>query len=265
MTSRSAPDPHALRVTFDRAPELYDRARPVAPPEVFDDLVSLGGLEPGAHLVEIGCGTGQATIPLAERGFAVTAVELGSQMAAVARQNVAAFPDVEVVTGAFEEWDAGGETFDGVVSFNAFHWIDPEVRFAKPASLLRDGGALGVFGSRFVVADDSDPAWVALDEEYVAATGRPEPRLHVSELRDRSEEFTADGHFTEPHVRRYAWNVTYDADAYIRLLRTLSWYSTLDDDVREALFARLALRVREAPGGTITPTRAAVLYVAPKA
>ncbi len=175
----------------------------MAPPEVFDDLVSLGGLEPGARLVEIGCGTGQATIPLAERGFAVTAVELGSQMAAVARQNVAAFPDVEVVTAAFEEWDAGGETFDGVVSFNAFHWIDPDVRFAKPASLLRDGGALGVFGSRFVVADDSDPAWVALDDDYVAVTGKHEPRLHVSELRDRSEEFTAEGHFAEPHVRRY--------------------------------------------------------------
>ena len=72
------PDPHVLRVTFDRAAELYDRARPVAPPEVFDDLVSLCGLEPGSRLLEIGCGTGQATLPLAERGFAVTAIELGA-------------------------------------------------------------------------------------------------------------------------------------------------------------------------------------------
>jgi SAM-dependent methyltransferase len=262
MTSRSAPDPHVLRVTFDRVPELYDRARPVAPPEVFDDLVALGGLAPGSRLLEIGCGTGQATIPLAERGFAVTAVELGPQMAAVARQNLAAFPDVQVVTAGFEEWDAAGETFDGVVSFNAFHWIDPDVRFAKPAALLRDGGSLGVFGSRFVVSDDSDPAWVALDDDYVEITGRHEPRMHVSELRDRSDEFTAEGLFATPHVRRYDWNVTYDADAYVALLATLSWYSTLEDDVRRELFERLAARICEAPGGTITPTRAAVLYVA---
>ena len=59
---------------FEQVPELYDRARPVYPPDVFDDVVTLAGLGEGARVLEIGCGTGQATLPLAERGFEVTCI-----------------------------------------------------------------------------------------------------------------------------------------------------------------------------------------------
>src|SRR5919197_3701356 len=150
-------DPHVLRATFDESPELYARARPAAPPQVFDDLVALAQLEPAARLVEIGCGTGQATLPLAERGLAIVGVELGEGLASVARRKLAPFPRVEIVTSSFERWDPRGETFDAVVAFNSFHWVDPEVRFAKPAAILRDGGALAVVGMHFVTHADADP------------------------------------------------------------------------------------------------------------
>jgi SAM-dependent methyltransferase len=71
-----------LRAGFDEAAEAYQRTRPVCPPQLFDDLVRLAGLAPGDRVAEIGCGTGQATVPLAERGLAVTAVELGAALAA---------------------------------------------------------------------------------------------------------------------------------------------------------------------------------------
>ena len=48
-------------------------------------------------MIEIGCGTGQATAPLAERGLAVTAVELGAELATNARRRLTGFP-AEVVT-----------------------------------------------------------------------------------------------------------------------------------------------------------------------
>jgi tRNA G46 methylase TrmB len=67
-----------LRTTFEQVPELYDRARPDYPPQVFDDLVALAQLPARARLVEIGCGTGQATVPLAERGYAISASNLAS-------------------------------------------------------------------------------------------------------------------------------------------------------------------------------------------
>src|SRR5579884_2148202 len=115
-------DPHWLRTTFDEAPELYDRTRPVCPSKLFDDLVALSGLGPGARIVEIGCGTGQATLPLAQRGLTVVGVELGPRLAAFTRRKLAAYPNVEIVNSSFEAWDVGDARFDGVVVVNAVHW-----------------------------------------------------------------------------------------------------------------------------------------------
>ena len=131
-----------LGTTFEQVPELYDRARPNYPPQTFDDLVSLAQLPPRARLVEIGCGTGQATLPLAQRGYAITCVELGEQLATVARRKLANFPTVEVINANFDGWQPERAEFDAVLAFTAFHWITPDVRYTKTAELLRERGKL---------------------------------------------------------------------------------------------------------------------------
>ncbi len=262
MSERLPEERHLLRQTFDGGSAEYDRARPVAPDHVFDDLVSLAELGAGARLLEIGCGTGQNTTPLAERGFEIVAVELGERMADLARRNLAAFPDVTVVTSSFEEWDPGDGRFDAVVSFNAFHWIDPEVAYTKSAAVLRDGGALGVYGTRFATHQDSDPVWLATREDHLAATGEQDERmfLPIDHVRDRSDEFT-EGGFAAVTVRRYRWDESFDADAYVALLGTVSRYRALADDVRSDLFERIHRRISTA-GRAISLTVTAVLYVA---
>src|SRR5262249_39380345 len=82
----------ALRRTFDTAADLYDAARPSYPDELFDDLVSLGGLEIGDRLLEIGCATGKATRALLDRGFSVVCVDIGARLAERARRNLAGLP-----------------------------------------------------------------------------------------------------------------------------------------------------------------------------
>lgn len=94
--------------------------------------------------MEIGPGTGQATLPLAQAGYEIVAVELGAGLATVARRKIHDFRQVSIVTAPFETWDAGDELFDAAVAFNAFHWIDQGVRFKKPAELLKPNGALAV-------------------------------------------------------------------------------------------------------------------------
>jgi SAM-dependent methyltransferase len=261
VSARGA-DPHFLRASFDDSADLYDRSRPVAPQHVFDDLVALAQLESGARVVEIGCGTGQATLPLAERGFAIVGVELGENLASFARRKLAPFPRVEIVTSSFERWDPGGEVFDAVVAFNSFHWIDPELRFAKPAEVLREGGALAVAGMHLVMHADADPAWLALQQEYDAAGAGAQSPIHTDEIRDRSADFEASGLFRVVATRRYLWDLTFDADTFIALLRTSSWHRALDDDVRRDLFERIRRRIDASPERTIAPTMAAVLYVA---
>jgi ubiquinone/menaquinone biosynthesis C-methylase UbiE len=50
-----------LGQVFDEVPELYDRVRPAYPDELFADLVAITGMDERSSVLEVGCGTGQAT------------------------------------------------------------------------------------------------------------------------------------------------------------------------------------------------------------
>src|SRR5690606_3603475 len=108
---------------FNDVPELYDRIRPGYPDQLFADLVSITGGDEPVSVLEVGCGTGQATRSLAALGWSVTAVEAGVDMAAVARQRLATFRNVTVETSAFENWDDRGRRYDVIVSASAWHWV----------------------------------------------------------------------------------------------------------------------------------------------
>jgi len=167
-----------LRDGFDQAAEDYQRTRPVCPPQLFDDLIPLAGLKAGDRVVEIGCGTGQATVPLAERGLAITAVELGPELAAIARRRLTGFPAAQVVTGSFEDWPAPREArFDAVVAVSCLHWIDPRLRYAKPHGLLRSGGAMVVAGCQWARPADAGRFWTDVQADYraVGFEGDPPP------------------------------------------------------------------------------------------
>src|SRR3712207_8534512 len=112
-------DRNRLRLTFDGAALLYDKVRPGYPEELFDDVVALYGIPSGGRVLEIGCGTGQATVPLARRGYHVLCVELGENLAAVARRNLATYPRAEVLTADFEDIPLPEEAFDLAASATA--------------------------------------------------------------------------------------------------------------------------------------------------
>jgi SAM-dependent methyltransferase len=252
-----------FRRTFAEDADGYDRTRPVAPGYVFDAVVRLAGLRPGATAVEVGPGTGQATRPLAERGLRVLAVELGSRLAERARRNLAGFPGVEVVTGSFEAWDAGGRTFDAVFACNSFHWLDADVRFTKPARLLAPGGHLVVLATPWVVPDDADRFWWDVQDDWVAVgSARVDPATnHPDRIDDIGPAVRASGLFTEPTTERYRFDVTFTADAYATNLSTQSGVKQLPPDARAELVERVRRRVNDR-GGTVTAHLLAVLTVA---
>src|SRR6266498_2728965 len=65
--SISGADRARPRGKFNQAAELDDRARPGYPPSLSDELTRVAAVGPGCRVLEIGCRTGQATVPLAER------------------------------------------------------------------------------------------------------------------------------------------------------------------------------------------------------
>jgi len=256
-------DRDVVRATFDDDADAYDRSRPVAPGSVFDDLVAGARLQPGAAVVEIGPGTGQATRRLAERGLRVTAVELGGHLAARARQNLARFPDVEVVTASFEAWDPGPARFQAVVACNSFHWIDPDVRFAKAAAILDGDGHLVVLATPLVVPDGADRFWWDVQDDYAAASEqRLDPATqHPDRVTDLAPEVRACGLFDEPVTRRHLFATTFTADQYATNVATRSGTKDLPPPAQAELVERIRRRI-VAAGGTLTVHLLAVLTMA---
>ncbi len=122
--------PTEQRFAFDEVGELYDRHRPRYPEALFEDLISLSGISPDGRILEIGCGTGQATVPLARRGFPVLCLEPGPRLARLAREKLASFPNVRVICETFEAWGIEAGAFSLIVSAQAFHWR--RLTFASP-------------------------------------------------------------------------------------------------------------------------------------
>ncbi len=139
---------------FDEVPELYDRVRPAYPDDLFADLVAVTGIDDRSAVLEVGCGTGQATRSLAALGSSVTAIDLGAGMAALARRRLAAYPNVEVETSSFEEWDDRGRRFDLLVAASAWHWVDPSIGWRRAHDVLRPGGWMALLGNIVVRRPD---------------------------------------------------------------------------------------------------------------
>ena len=257
-------DREGLRQTFDQAAELYDQARPGYPPALFDHLADLAGIGPGSRVLEIGCGTGQATVPLAERGCRVTAVELGAAMAAVARRNLAHLPGVEVVVAAFEDWPLPAEPFDAVVAATAWHWLDPGVRVRKAAKALRPGGALATIATHHVAGADQGFA-VEAQACYLRWDPATKPGLRLpaaAGIPEDSQELDRSGRFGPAVFRRWERELSYSTDAYLDLLRTYSGHRALEPAARDGLLACIAQLVDARFGGRVVKCYLTELRVA---
>ena len=263
---RVAGDRQRLRATFDSAAGVYQQARPEYPGELFDCLAALAGLRPGDRLLEIGCATGKATVPLARRGFDVTCIEIGPRLAAAARRNLACFPNARVIDGAFETWrPPGADRFDLVFAATAWHWIDPALRYRRAWDVLRPGGNLAFWSAAHAFPEGGDPFFAEIQDVYDEigegqAEGARRPR--PADLPDSRAEIEQSGLFGDVAIRRFDWAISYDAEEYLRLLDTFSGHIAMQAWQRERLYGEIRRRLARRPDGRLRRHWGAVLNVA---
>ncbi|WP_307841232.1 class I SAM-dependent methyltransferase [Streptomyces endocoffeicus] len=253
---------------FNEVAEVYDRVRPGYPDELFADLVAITGMDERSSVLEVGCGTGQATRSLAALGCSVTAVEPGREMAALARRRLATFPNVDVETSTFEEWDDRGARFDALVVASSWHWVDPSIGRRRAHDVLRPGGRLALLGN-VVVRRPGEPEVYAetadLHERF--CPGNPDwghPPLE-DDVRGADEGWgpvdDPGGLFGPPIVRWYPAVQWFNGAGFADHLRSTSLYRRLDRDVREPLLDAIAERILTRMGDRASRRYLSVLRV----
>jgi SAM-dependent methyltransferase len=227
----------------------------------------LARLEPGARILEIGPGTGQATVALARRGYTVIALELGAGLAAVARRKLASFAGVEVVTAAFEDWEPPSEPFDALFAATAFHWLDRGIALERAARALATGGALAVVTTWHVAGGD-EAFFVAVQDCYERFMPGTPPGLRLSpadEVASERAAVEAGGVFRRAVARRYERELEYTTAEYLDLLCTYSNHRALEAEARARLLDCIAHLVNERCGGRIAKRYLNELVVAYRA
>jgi SAM-dependent methyltransferase len=268
----AGPSRRDLGRVFNEVSELYDRVRPGYPDELFADLVTVTGLAERSSVLEVGCGTGQATRSLAALGCSVTAIEPGADMAALARQRLASYGNVNIEMSTFEEWDDRGGRFDVLVAASAWHWVDPSIGWQRAHDMLYPGGWMALLGN-VVVRRPGEPEVYAetadLHERF--SPGNPgwgHPPLE-DDVRTTDEGWglvdDPGGLFGPTIVRWYPTVQWFNGEDFADLLRSTSLYRRLDRTVREPLLDAVAERIRTRMGDRASRRYLSVLRVGQRA
>lgn len=237
--------PGDIRLSFNRAAQIYDEARPSYPPALFDTL--FGMLPSPPDIVEVGAGTGKATRDLLARGATVRAVEIGPAMAAQLRSNLPT-GRLRVLVGDFEKLDVPAASADAVFSATAYHWISPAAQTDRPAHILRPGGVVAIV-DLVQVDSPADRGFFAaaqpIYERYGERhTGPPAPARDAVDPAIRSV-LEADPRFEAVAVRRYDWDQSYSAVGYRKLMLSYSGTQMMDETDRVGLLDDMESFIRE--------------------
>lgn len=129
------------RWVFNRIAQEYG-ARPAYPDLLIDALTDAA---PGSRLLDVGAGTGHLALPLARRGFAVTALEPAVLMleALTHSAHAHALP-ITALHAKAESLPLPDASFDAAIVADALHFLDVDLAGAELGRVVRPRGVLAL-------------------------------------------------------------------------------------------------------------------------
>lgn len=257
----------------------YEEIRPSYPESLIQDVISKTDIKTSDRLLEIGAGTGKATVQFAEKRFTIHAIELGEDMAEILKVKCAAYPKVSLDVCSFEEWKCPeDETYDMIYSAQAFHWLDPNTKYKKCHALLKDDGYLVLFW--YNPSGDTSPVTREVEEKveeivqkyaskYAADKGKPERRVHdgVASADERKAEIEASGLFELVEKIEYIQETKNNASQYLKARKSVPAFASILDGLEEIMIEKMDKEIEEVInqyGGYVGTLFNFSLYIAKK-
>lgn len=217
-----------MGLTFDSIADDYDRYRETYPADFINDVLSTVPKTDVATLCEIGCGSGQATIRLADLGFDITCVDPGVRLLDLARKRLEGRSNVTFIESAFESAQLPVGYFDLVFAAQSLHWVPERFRFTKSAEILRPNGFMvAVWRWNHPLSGSLGAKLNAIFSENVPAYKIETMDQFEEAAVDCFNELVASKQFRQCQIRRipYQWNK--DAGHYTNAISTWSQLAAL--------------------------------------
>ncbi len=238
--------------TFDNASQDYDTTRPLYVRGIYDEIFRYKPVGEESRVLEIGIGSGKATLPILEKGCRLQAVEPGDSLADIAEQRFEKYERFSLYRQRLEDFRERPESFDLIYSATAFHWIPEEYGYRRVYELLKKGGAF----ARFAYHAGPDQGRKALSREiqdlyreYMSHEDAPGEygEDDAAETARIAEKYG----FSDITYRLYHTEKDFSADGYLKLLRTYPDHMRLEEEKRRKLFDGIH-RLIQMNGGVIT-------------
>ncbi|GHU07308.1 methyltransferase [Alphaproteobacteria bacterium] len=135
---------------FTSTAEYYAKYRPIYPPELFDKVIEIFGLDKNDTVLDLGCGTGEISLPLSKYAKKVIAWDPDAGMLKIARQKAKERGITNIVFDLKSSDDLSdiNDKVKFVIMGQSFHWMDGTKTLSDIKNILTDDGGVTIIGTR---------------------------------------------------------------------------------------------------------------------
>lgn len=246
-----------LEWTFDTVAATYEKLRPGYTDDLYKRLFEYIAIDHSSHVVEVGIGGGQATLPVLKTGCTLTAVEYGEKFSKLCEEKFGEYQNFSVITGKFENVSFPNSQYDLVYSASAFHWVPEEIGYSKVYDMLKPGGAFARFANHPyrdkgnpILSAEIDKLYAKYYYEYYGKENKAETEYSEKQAMERAQIAEKYGFADIRHAMFYRTR-TFSAKKYTELLGTYSDHIAIEEKIRTEFFAKIEETINQY-GGTYT-------------
>jgi len=215
-------------IGFDKAADVYERARPGYPKEAIDYVVEQLGDGP---IVDLAAGTGKFTRELIARGLDVIAVE---PVEGMRRTFEGVLPDVPLLAGTAESLPFDDQSVGAITAAQAAHWFDAARAVKEFHRVLRARGRIALIWN---VRDESFD-WVARVTEIID----PYERMHGTpryKHRAWQPPFDESPLITPVGRMKFTYAQPMTIKGFLDRFNSCSFIAVLDDESKAEVIGKL--------------------------